>query len=89
MTWYEEMIEEAIRPFVRLLRDNGFNTYCSCGHDMYVELECYDPCDITALYTLLMENGYVQFNIFLYWETHPVSHKWIRVELGQFVQGTS
>lgn len=82
MTWYDEMIEEPIRTVVKLLRDNGFNTFCSCGHDMYVELECYDPSDITALYNLLMENDYLMFNIFFYWETHPLNRKWIRLDIG-------
>lgn len=79
--WYEEFIEEEIRPVVRLLRDNGFNTFCSCGHKMYVELECYDPAHITDIYNLLMEHDYL-FNIFFYWETHPLNHKWVRIEFG-------
>ncbi len=33
MDWYEENIEEPIRPLVHLLRENGFNTECSCGHE--------------------------------------------------------
>lgn len=37
MNWYEENIEESIIPLVKLLRDNGFNTECSCGHEMYVQ----------------------------------------------------
>jgi len=37
MDWYKEYIEEDIRPLVKLLRENGFNTECSCGHDMYVQ----------------------------------------------------
>jgi hypothetical protein len=37
MDRYEEHIEEPIRGVVKTLRDNGFNTTCSCGHEMYVE----------------------------------------------------
>lgn len=37
--WYEENIEEPIREIVKLLRDNGFNTECSCGHDMTVQCQ--------------------------------------------------
>ena len=34
MNWYDENIEEGIRYIVKLLRDNGFNTTCSCEHEM-------------------------------------------------------
>jgi len=36
--WYEENIEEPIRPLVKLLRNEGFNTVASCGHEMWVDL---------------------------------------------------
>ncbi len=36
--FYRE-IEEPIRDIVRTLRDNGVNTTCSCGHDIYVEAD--------------------------------------------------
>ena len=38
MSWYFE-IEEPIRELVRVLRNNGINTTCSCGHEMYVEAD--------------------------------------------------
>jgi hypothetical protein len=37
--WYERVIEEPIRDVVRLLRNNGFNTECSCAHKMYVQCQ--------------------------------------------------
>lgn len=37
--WYERMIEEPIRDLVRLLRNSGYNTECSCGHKMYVQCQ--------------------------------------------------
>jgi len=51
--WYEENIEEPIRDVVRLLRDNGFNTQCSCGHEMYVQCEYTIDYEIKRLYDLL------------------------------------
>ena len=36
MEWYDQ-IEEPVREIVKLLRNNGFNTTCSCGHEMYIE----------------------------------------------------
>jgi hypothetical protein len=36
--WYER-IEPEIRELVRLCRNNGFNTTCSCGHEMYIEFD--------------------------------------------------
>lgn len=38
-SWYESKIEEPVRDIVRLLRDNGFNTECSCGHEMYIQVQ--------------------------------------------------
>jgi hypothetical protein len=65
MDWYEEYIEEPIRDLVRLLRDNGFNTQCSCGHKMYVE--CQYPMEeageMFRLDQLLYNNGYKDYEI--------------------------
>lgn len=57
-------IEEPIRDAVRLLRDNGFNTTCSCGHDMYVDIELGNHMDeVERIANLLVENGYKGFKI--------------------------
>ena len=53
MDWYEENIEPRIRGFVRLLRDNGFNTQCSCGHEMYVECGYPPDGEVQRLHNLL------------------------------------
>lgn len=63
--WYD-IIEEPVREVVRLLRNNGFNTTCSCGHEMYVEMECHDDREVTYMYNLLVENGYTGFTIMLH-----------------------
>jgi hypothetical protein len=55
MDWYEENIEEPIRDVVKLLRDNGFNTTCSCGHEMYVEGELIIEGDLNRLHKLLYD----------------------------------
>ena len=84
MTWYEEYIEEPIRPLVRLLRDNGFNTTSSCGHDMWVEMEFVDDSDIKDLQELLRENSYGYFRIIATVEEHKDLYYYgrgMRVEL--------
>jgi len=73
--WYETHIEEPIRPLVKLLRDNGFNTTCSCGHKLYVEMEQYCDGDVSRLYNLLWENGYKHFRITTWWEARE-SFNW-------------
>lgn len=55
--WYEQCIEEGVRDIVKLLRDNGFNTMCSCHHEMLIQAENYDPSEIDRLYELLVEFG--------------------------------
>ncbi len=69
MNWYEKYIEEGIRNAVKLLRDNGFNTFYSCHHAMVVECESYESGDIERLYNLLIENGYGNFKILLTYYT--------------------
>ena len=61
--WYEDTIEEEIRDAVKLLRDNGFNTECSCGHDMYVQCQYVLDADIKRLHDLLFNNGYRDYRI--------------------------
>jgi hypothetical protein len=63
MDWYEEYIEESIRSVVKLLRDNGFNTECSCGHDMYVQCQYLLDGEIKRLHDLLFNNGYRNYVI--------------------------
>lgn len=63
MDWYEEYIEEEIRPLVKLLRDNGVNTTCSCGHDMYVECDFLPDKEVQRLDNLLFDHGYRDYEI--------------------------
>jgi hypothetical protein len=37
MEWYNKNIEEPVRNIVKLLRENGVNTTCSCGHELFIE----------------------------------------------------
>jgi len=69
--WYDKCIEEPLKPLVKLLRNNGFNTVCSCGHNPspYVQMEWYDDAEVTTLYNLLMEKGYTKFTIIGQWDT--------------------
>ncbi len=62
-TWYEEFIEEEIRPLVKTLRENGVNTTCSCGHDMYVECHFITDGEIQRIDNLLFNNGYRDYEI--------------------------
>jgi len=65
MDWYEEFIEEPIRPLVRLLRDNGFNTECSCGHEMYAQIQYMMDGSIERLHRLLFDKGLRNYTISL------------------------
>jgi hypothetical protein len=64
MNEFWEGIEEPIRDIVRLLRDNGINTTCSCGHDMHVEIELGNHMDeVERIAGFLWDNGYKVFKI--------------------------
>lgn len=62
MNWYEERIEEPVRDLVRLLRNNGFNTECSCGHEMYVQI-AYCDGDADRLDQFLFNHGFRNYTI--------------------------
>lgn len=63
MDWYEGVIEKPVRDLVRLLRDNGFNTSCSSGHEMTVQCEQVLDGEVQRLHNLLYNNGYRNYNI--------------------------
>ena len=76
-SWYDD-IEAPIRTHVRLLRDNGFNTTCSCGHGMWVELDLGNNLDdAERLARFLQESGYNHFHLSAELFAHPKS-LWIR-----------
>jgi hypothetical protein len=52
-SWYEEHIEEGVRDVVRFLRDNGYNTCCSCHHDMTIQVEASPGIDLQNLHNIL------------------------------------
>jgi len=63
--WYKENIDESVRPLVKLLRDTGFNTECSCGNQMYIQCQYpkSDSGELTRLDNLLFNNGYRDYKI--------------------------
>jgi hypothetical protein len=67
----ENFLEKNIKIPVLLLREYGFNTFCSCGcpPNPYIQMEIYFDDEITKLYNLLIENGYKDFFIKFYWDT--------------------
>ncbi len=53
--WYN-CIEEPIRDLVKMLRNNGINTFCSCGHGMWIQCETYEECnDLNTIYGVMCE----------------------------------
>ena len=63
--WYEQNIEKPVRDVVKLLRDNGFNTICSCGHKKYIQCSYYEDGELKRLKDLLFNQGYRNFTISL------------------------
>ena len=73
-------IEEPLQNLITILRNNGFNTFCSCGHlpKPYIQMEWYSDNDITKLYNLLIENNYKKFIINGCWDS-VVNSKYLEV----------
>lgn len=51
--WYEINIEEEVRDIVKYLRNNGINTECSCGHEMYVQCQVTLDGSLKDIYDLV------------------------------------
>ena len=62
MTWYDSL-EPGIRDVVRLLRDNGFNTECSCEHEGYVQCAYFADGELARLDNLLFNAGYRDYSL--------------------------
>lgn len=73
--WYDQ-IEPEIRSVVILLRNNGWNTVCSCGHRMYVDISLQNMDQIEELATFLKGNGYD--DIVIQGELHTGDGLWNR-----------
>ena len=68
MDWYKEYIEAGIRKEVKLLRDNGFNTICSCEHEKYIQCDFIPEGNIYRLDKLLFDKGYRDYHITIHIE---------------------
>ena len=66
--WYEENIEQGVRDLVRLLRNNGVNTTCSCEHERYVQCDYMADWELFRIHHLLVNEGYTDFSIELHIE---------------------
>jgi len=56
--WYKENIEEPVRDLVKYLRNNGVNTECSCGHEMYIQCQYIEDGTIQKIHHLLCNYFY-------------------------------
>jgi hypothetical protein len=81
--WYELNIEEGIRPLVKLLRDNGFNTTGSCHHDMEITIDIHLDGEMQRLHNLLFNSGYRDYSISMCINVSDgyIVDKWMQVVL--------
>jgi len=65
--WYD-CIEDPLKELIYILRNSGFNTFCSCGHypSPHIQIEFYQDSDITRLWNLLTERGYINWQVGAY-----------------------
>lgn len=62
--WYKFNIEEPIREIVKRLRNNGINTFCSCGHNMWIECQTCDPTtDLMTIFNVLVTMGIKKYKV--------------------------
>lgn len=64
--WYIKNIEKPIRGVVYLLRNNGYNTEFSCGHEMWVQGRQNLSSELVSnLHGLLLNNGYYNYKLIM------------------------
>ena len=51
-----------------MLRENGYNTECSCGHKMYVQCQNIPDGGLQRLHELLYNNDYRNYEIDMHLE---------------------
>ena len=61
--WYLDHIEPPLRELVHYLRNQGVNTSCSCGHEMWVEVANSLMLDIYGLHSVLWDFHWKRFGI--------------------------
>ena len=55
---FYSQIEPGVRKWVRLLRDAGINTECSCGHQGYIQCQSLDAqTELEQIKNVLHGNG--------------------------------
>ena len=66
--WYD-CIEPEVRKAVRLLRNAGLNTTCSCGHDMSIDGAPAVDGELQQIHNVLFNNGlypyHVEFHLYV------------------------
>lgn len=55
-------IEGRVRPHVKFLRDAGYETTGSCGHEMWITVKC-EPMELPALDATLKAGGYRDYEL--------------------------
>ena len=72
-------LESGVREWVKLLRDAGINTECSCGHEGYIQCQCLDPItEIDRIKNVLHSNNCWNYEIhFIRYSNGPDYTSWI------------
>ena len=76
MSFYDE-IEEGVRKYVRLLRDEGINTTCSCHHEGYIQAESHDPTsERRIIWNVMFESGVKDWTATIYVSSLGTADSW-------------
>jgi hypothetical protein len=79
-------IEDRIRPHVKAVRDLGYETTGSCGHDMWIILNI-EPSLIPTLHADLRKAGYRDFEITYTVQDGFFLNKTARIDFGGDLRG--
>lgn len=80
--WYKFNIEDPLKDIIKNLRDNGINTFCSCGHKRYIQCETHDiATEIDTIYNVLVEMDIEEYkvNIHVEYSRTYFYHKFLEI----------
>lgn len=77
MTNFYLMLEDGVRKWVKLFREQGINTECSCHHEGYIQCQTLDQTyEIRTIRSIMLEKRIKNYTIeFLGEETNGFYHQ--------------
>lgn len=80
--WYKMKIEDPLKKIVYKLRNNGINTFQSCGHDLYIDCEFHDPTEeLIIIYNVFHQLKIKNYKVVLISEQGHFAKQYMQIQI--------